>query len=447
MEYYKSDTFKAGTFLRVDRLVVDSNASLPDQSINLEVIQSGNNNEVLTTAGNTVLWRQPHLSIPDGAIQPTKIEAGDNGQVLTTVGGVTSWAPATGFNPPLEVEDIEAGDNNTVLRTNNNGDVEWSDSLTLDTINITNVANLPQGSVDVSGLTAGDNNTVLSTNNNGDVEWSDSLTLDTINITNVANLPQGSVDVSGLTAGANNTVLITDNSGDVEWSNILSVDTLIASNSINAFEGSISLLNASTMDLLDLNVTGNVTLPNESIVPNYIEAGANDTVLTTNASGNVVWAPPSGSGGGLTVINPQLIQYEAASGTLLSSSPYSTGFETGTYSRIGFINYATLGVGEFTIPASAFTSTLSGILNIRNSDNPSVSGLDSRIFPTGTDSPVVTLRARYPPDTDDIFLQAIVLSNSTNNWLSFRLSIDRPSTSHGLIVFLDSVTIIPTISE
>jgi hypothetical protein len=273
------------------------------------------------------------LQVTDGGITPAKVKPGSNNTILSTdATGKVVW------NTPAMATDAQdltlAG---KVLSLSNDATPVDLSTLTWSGVNITDgsvaTTDLGNASVTPAKIAAGAANTILSTNGVGTVAWTPApvvsdaqdLTLagNTLSLTNDAtpvnlgtlslnsgNIVDGSiagVDLANTTIGtgkiipgANNTILTTNGTGTVVWGappvNTDAQDLSLAGNVL-------SLTNDGTpVDLNALVMTGtNITdgtiaavdLAAAAVTPAKVAAGALNTVLTTNGTGNVVWTTPA----------------------------------------------------------------------------------------------------------------------------------------------------------
>src|SRR5690606_2552426 len=128
-------------------------------------------------------------------------------------------------------------------------------------------------------------------------------------------LKDSAVTPAKVEAGANNTVLSTDESGNVVWVDKSTLDTDTTYRSAACRDGNgtsferealtgdvTSDRNSNVLTIAEGAVTSikiadgtieTIDLKDSAVTPAKVEAGANNTVLSTDESGNVVWVDKS----------------------------------------------------------------------------------------------------------------------------------------------------------
>src|SRR5690606_6395687 len=239
-------------------------------------------------------------------------------------GAVTSIKIADGTIETIDLKDsavtpakVEAGANNTVLSTDESGNAGWVDKSTLDTDTTYSGSTsvyLNGTSFEREALT-GDVTThpkhdalPISEGAVTSIKIADG-TIETIDLKDSAVTP------AKVEAGANNTVLSTDESGNVVWVDKSTLDTdttYSGSTSVylngtsferEALTGDVtSDSNSNALTIAEGAVTSikiadgtieTIDLKDSAVTPAKVEAGANNTVLSTDESGNVVWVDKS----------------------------------------------------------------------------------------------------------------------------------------------------------
>ena len=195
-----------------------------------------------------------------GAIANVKIQGGITGQLISTDGnGNLSFTSATGLIP--------AGAN-TQVQYNNNGAYGASANFTFDR----------------------PTSTLFATNITGTIQ-----TASQPNITSVGTLTGLSVSGTSNVGALNATTIST--TGSITGANITSTAQIFVN-------GNVTSNNTIRTPLLNVTTTANIANLTVSATANLgapanikISGGANNWVLTTNGSGNLIWAPQSGAGG------------------------------------------------------------------------------------------------------------------------------------------------------
>src|SRR5690606_9539948 len=237
----------------------DGNPTSPLQTVNYEI---GINPATETSLG--VVTPGEGLAIADGILSVDISTIENKGNLTSTEGDesitVTNGTGATLVNTNIKVSDL--GISTGKLAEGAVTSIKIADG-TIETIDIKDKAVTP------AKVEAGTNNTVLSTDASGNVVWVNKSTLDTdTTYSGSASvyLNETSFEREALTGDVTsdrNSSSVTIGVGDVT--------------SIKIADGTIE-----TIDIKDSAVT-----------PAKLEAGTNNTVLSTDESGNVVWVDKS----------------------------------------------------------------------------------------------------------------------------------------------------------
>ncbi|NAS14119.1 beta strand repeat-containing protein [Poritiphilus flavus] len=232
------------------------------------------------------------IKILDNNVTPAKIAEGTNGQVLTTdAAGDVIWAdPVSGA--------VTTG-------TTIDGDGSAGAPLELADDAVTTVKIL-DNNVTPAKIAEGTDGQVLTTDAAGDVIWADPVsgavtTATTIDgdgsvgapldladdaVTTVKILDDN-VTPAKIAEGTDGQVLTTDAAGDVIWADPTG-GTVSTGTTIDG-DGSAG----TPLELADDAVT-TIKILDDNVTPAKIEEGTNGQVLTTDVSGDVIWADPSG---------------------------------------------------------------------------------------------------------------------------------------------------------
>lgn len=269
-----------------------------------------NGNDV--SCRDLVVWR--NATIPFTGITP-----GAANQFLQTnpLGTAVQWAtfPNNSF----------AGPNNSVLRTDNLGNVSWSDSPQVENLNTLTLLS-SQG----NAVFTGDADFLSSLSANGDPgSAGEILQKDALN-----NLVYAPLDVTqSITPGANDTVLITDGLGAVAWSATVNATNITADNLTS---------NLVFSSLGTSSFTGNADfLSNISIAG---DAGSANEVLSKTSLNNLQWQQPPNqrvlthhavlaqdinAGAGINVVWQGVPSFDTNSGDITIVAPSNNLFNVG----------------------------------------------------------------------------------------------------------------------
>jgi hypothetical protein len=242
--------------------------------------------------------------IINGAVTPIKIAPGANNTVLVTdATGNVAWINSSSFGAVADMNTIEgAGTTASPFKVKDLGIV----TIKIADLAVTN-AKLAADAVTTDKILDGEVQT-------GDIK--------NLNVT-TPKLADAAVTPTKIASGANNTVLVTDATGNVAWINSASFSAVADMNTIEgagttASPFKVKDLGIVTIKIADLAVTNaklaadavttdkildgevqtadiknlNVTTPklaDAAVTPTKIASGANNTVLVTDATGNVSW--------------------------------------------------------------------------------------------------------------------------------------------------------------
>jgi len=226
-----------------------TNAKLADNAVNtLEIA-----NDAITT-----------LKIADDNVTPAKIEEGTDGQILTTdASGDVIWA-APAFSAVTTDATIVGDGNATALSLADNAitNAKLADNA-VNTVEIVNDAvttlKISDDNVTPAKIEEGTDGQILTTNASGDVIWA-------------------APAFSAVTTDA--TIVGDGNATALSLADNAVTNAKLADNAVNTVE----IVNdaVTTLKIADDNVT-----------PAKIEEGTDGQILTTNASGDVIWAAPA----------------------------------------------------------------------------------------------------------------------------------------------------------
>ncbi len=258
--------------------------------------------------------------ILNGAVTPIKIAPGTNNTVLITdATGNVAWVDRASFGAVSDQITIEgAGTTTNPFKVKDLGII---------TAKLANGAvttpKLADAAVTTTKIASGANNTVLVTDATGNVAWldkgafgavADLTTIDgtgtttnpfkvkdlgiiTAKLANGAvttpKLADAAVTTTKIASGANNTVLVTDATGNVAWVNSASFSAVADMTTIEGAGTSTDPFKVKDLGIITAKLAnGAVTttkLADAAVTPTKIASGANNTVLVTDATGNVAW--------------------------------------------------------------------------------------------------------------------------------------------------------------
>ncbi|WKX77196.1 hypothetical protein [Zobellia laminariae] len=265
---------------------------------------------------------------------------GASGNVLSTDGaGVYSWIAASGGLATVTTSASFTGDGTATSELDIANDVITTDELAIDAVIEENILDEAVTSAKIANNTiAIEDLSPMGADTDGQIlKWNNTLTTWEIGTDDGAAASTPYTAGAGLDLSATNVFSVNDLVGDVTGPTSA---TVIATDAITADKIATGAVNT---DEIAAGAVVTTSIANNNVTPDKISEGADGEVLTTDSSGDVVWAPVSGANLSTTnLTQTEVIRtYEIGTGqSLVFTGPGSVGFGNGANPPLDKFHFA-----------------------------------------------------------------------------------------------------------